>query len=67
MEMLIVVIIIGVLAAIALPRYRKTIEKGFGDKAITNLKVIFSVQKMYRSDYNTYCGLNFRCNGSSFN
>lgn len=53
-EVLIVVIIIGVLAAVAVPTYEQTIETSFGDQAKVVLRVIYTAQRMYRSDANTY-------------
>ena len=55
-EVMLVVIIIGILAAIAIPAFRKTIERTNGDRAVVNLKVIRAAQKMYRIDQNTYWG-----------
>lgn len=53
-EALIVVIILGVLASISLPLYQKTVEKSFGDEARVVLQTIYTAQKMYRLDSNTY-------------
>ena len=56
-ELMIVVIIVGILASIAIPGYQKTIEKGYGDKAKVILQAIYTAEKLYRLDYNTYCNL----------
>lgn len=53
-ELMIVVIIIGILASIAIPGYQKTVEKGYGDKAKVILQAIYTAEKMYRLDYNNY-------------
>ena len=55
---MIVTIIIGILASIAIPGYRKTMEKGYGDKAKVVLQTIYTAEKLYRLDYNTYGTLN---------
>ena len=54
MELVIVVVIIGILAGIAIPGYQKTIEKGYGDKAKVVLQACYTAEKLYRLDYNTY-------------
>lgn len=54
-EVLVVVIIIGILAGIAIPRFIKTAEKARGEEALTNLRLIFAGERMYRLDNNIYC------------
>jgi len=46
-ELLVVVLIIGVLSAIALPQYRKSVEKSKSVQAITLLKAIDAAQMEY--------------------
>ena len=46
-EVLIVIVILGVLAATALPMLVKTLEKGMVGEAISNLDFIESAQKIY--------------------
>ena len=53
-----VVMIVGILAGIAIPGYQKTIEKGYGDKAKVVLQALYRAEKLYRLDYNTYGDLN---------
>ncbi|MCR5504471.1 MAG: prepilin-type N-terminal cleavage/methylation domain-containing protein [Elusimicrobiaceae bacterium] len=46
-EMLVVVLIIGILAAIALPQYRKTVEKAKASEGLVNSKAIEEAVKRY--------------------
>ena len=46
-EMLVVVLIIGILAAIAVPQYQKSINKSRMNEAITMLKTIAQAQDVY--------------------
>ncbi|MBU1998305.1 MAG: type II secretion system protein [Candidatus Omnitrophota bacterium] len=47
-EILVVVLIIGVLAALALPRFDVTRENSFDKEAKVNLKLIQAAEKIYR-------------------
>lgn len=49
-ELLIVIIIIGILAAVALPQFNKTKEHALGKEAIANLKLIAAAEKIYRME-----------------
>ena len=53
-ELLIVIIIIGILAALALPQFGKTKEHAIGKEAIANLKLIAAAEKIYRMEPNAY-------------
>lgn len=46
-EMLVVVLIIGILAAIAVPQYQKAVKKSQGVEAILNLKTLKRAQEAY--------------------
>ncbi len=48
LELLVVVLIIGILAAIALPQYQKAVEKSKATQAITLLKSVYQAAEMYR-------------------
>ena len=47
LELLVVVLIIGILAAIALPQYKKVVLKSRGAEAIATLKTIIDAQRIY--------------------
>ena len=53
-ELLIVVVIIGLLAAIAIPRFAGTKEKAFDAAAKNDLRNVMSAQEAYFADYQTY-------------
>lgn len=54
LELIIVVIIIGVLAGIAVPQYLSAVERAKVAKAKANLTLIASAEKMYRAYGATY-------------
>ena len=56
-ELMIVVVIIGILAALAIPRFMRATTKSKQSEARQVLKQIYSMQRAYRQEYNTY-GLN---------
>jgi type II secretion system protein G len=49
-EILVVVMIIGILVAIAVPNYRRTMENARADSAVTDVRMIASTNRMYRVD-----------------
>ena len=53
-EIIIVVLILGVLAAVALPRYQITVEKVIASEGVQTLKVLFDAQKRYFMETGTY-------------
>ena len=53
-ELLIVVVIIGILAAIAIPRFAATKEKAFDAAAKTDLRNAMTAQEAYYADFDTY-------------
>ena len=53
-ELLIVVVIIGILAAIAIPKFANTKEKAYIAQMKSDLKNLASAQESYFSDRNTY-------------
>ena len=55
-ELFIVVVIIGILASMAIPRFMKTTAKNKQAEAENILKQIYVHQRVYRQEYNTYAG-----------
>lgn len=54
LELLVVVVIIGILAAIALPQYKEAVEKSIMQEAIMNLRTIASAQDRFYLMNNRY-------------
>ena len=54
LELIIVIIVIGILASIALPRYIRIAEKGRAGEAKNMLSAIRSAQMRYAAQYATY-------------
>lgn len=59
-ELMIVVVIIAILAALAIPKFMKATTKSKQTEAKQILKQIYAMQHAYRQEYNNYC-----CNGAS--
>jgi type IV pilus assembly protein PilA len=53
-ELLIVVVIIGILAAIAIPKFASTKEKAYITAMRSDLRNMMTAQESYFSDYGTY-------------
>ena len=53
-ELIIVVVIIGLLAAITVPNFRKALIKSREKLAKANLQMILSAQKLYRASNNSF-------------
>lgn len=53
-ELLIVVVIIGILAAIAIPKFAATKDKAKLASVKSDLKQLMTAQEAYFSDFNTY-------------
>jgi prepilin-type N-terminal cleavage/methylation domain-containing protein len=53
-ELLIVVLIIGILAAIALPQYRKSVDKTIASRELSMLRAIKNAQELYYLTHNAY-------------
>ena len=49
-ELIIVIIVIGILATVAVPQYLKAVERAKGGKAKHALALIAQAEKMYRAD-----------------
>lgn len=56
-ELIVVVIVIGILATVAVPQYLKATERAKGGKARHALGLIAQGEKMYRADKDTYIGV----------
>ena len=48
-ELLAVVLIIGILTSVALPKYRRTIERAASTEALVDLRALFDSAKRYRA------------------
>ena len=55
-ELMIVVVIIGILAALAIPRFMRATTKSKQSEARQILKQIYSMQRAYRQEYDSYWG-----------
>lgn len=65
LEIMVVIIIVGILAALGLGKYRKSIEKGIANEAYTTINVIRALEEDFFIENNNYTadttanGLNF--------
>ncbi len=53
-EMIITVVILGIVAAMAIPGFRKTVIKAQNEDARTSLRMVLAGQKVYRMRYGSY-------------
>ena len=56
MEVMIVIVVLGVLAGLAVPTYQNAIEHTAVREAETNLKTIYTAEKIYNVNHGTYWG-----------
>lgn len=56
-ELLIVIVIIGILATVAIPKYAKVKEKGYTATLKSDLRNLVTSQESYFADHNTYATL----------
>ncbi len=54
-ELMIVVVIIGILAALAIPRFMRSTTKAKQSEAKQLLKQIYTMQHSYRQEFDSYC------------
>ena len=54
-ELMIVVVIIGILAALAIPRFMRSTTKSKQSEAKQLLKQIYTMQHAYRQEFDSYC------------
>jgi len=54
-ELMIVVVIIGILAALAIPRFMRSTTKSKQSEAKQILKQVYTMQHAYRQEFNAYC------------
>src|SRR3712207_2765283 len=64
-ELLIVVVIIGILAAIAIPKFASTKEKAYVTAMKSDLRNMMTAQESYFSDYATYAATTGELKGFS--
>ncbi|MFQ5689643.1 MAG: type IV pilin protein [Gemmatimonadota bacterium] len=64
-ELLIVVVIIGILAAIAIPQFASTKEKAFDAAAKSDLRNMETAQEAYFSDNQAYTDVTVAAGGSA--
>lgn len=55
-ELVIVIVIIGILAAIGIPQYLSAVQSGYRAEAVGTLGEIRKIELMYYGIYNTYDG-----------
>lgn len=63
-ELIVVVIIIGVLAAFAIPQYTKTVETSKADDALSTVQMIATTNRMFYLDRNAFNSGAFPAAGS---
>jgi len=64
-ELMIVVVIIGILAALAIPRFMAATTKSKQSEVKGILKQIYTMERTYRQQYNTYWGQGTTANGGA--
>ncbi len=53
-ELMIVVVIMGILGALAIPQFTKSAEKGRANQAVTYLRLIHTAEKVYFANNGAY-------------
>lgn len=62
-ELIIVIVVAGIIAAIALPNFQKSRVKAQQKEAISNIKLIAAAQRVYRMEHGNYA----ECSGTACN
>jgi prepilin-type N-terminal cleavage/methylation domain-containing protein len=63
-ELVVVVLIVGIISAIAVPQYFRIVERGKVTEAVEMLKAMVASQQRYQSKYGGYCTTTFSsCGG----
>ncbi len=65
-ELMIVVVIIGILAALAIPRFMRSTTKAKQSEAKQLLKQIYTMERAYRQEFDTYVYNEAQIAGGSF-
>lgn len=58
-ELMVVVIIVGILAAVSIPLYQANIKRAIQTEAEATLGSIRSAERIYKSEFNTYTNVAF--------
>ena len=53
-EMMVVLVVIGILVAMAVPTYQRAVEQSHVDIAAANLRAIWAAERLYWLEYHTY-------------
>jgi prepilin-type N-terminal cleavage/methylation domain-containing protein len=53
-ELMVVMTIVGVMAAMSLPSFQRAIEQSRADIAVANLRAIWAAERLYWLEYHTY-------------
>jgi prepilin-type N-terminal cleavage/methylation domain-containing protein len=55
-ELMIVVVIVGILAAVAVPMYRKNVKKAMASEGVALLGSVRTAQRVFHAEHGTYAG-----------
>ena len=67
LELLIVIVILGVLAGLAIPAYQSAVEKARGQEALTSLSAAREAAVRFFAINNTYVGIANDCSNLDYN
>ena len=66
-EIMIVLVVLVVIAGLAIPNYRRTMEQARASEAETNLRIILMGEKLYRLNNGQFWGPSAACAGTVCN